>query len=220
VHNLVNKKTYITNPFEKICDCPDFLYRTKNGTCKHIEFLRSHDKIKPLLQKYETEKPPISLQEMSHPSNSVGDSQEIPYVIMDRKDEEQILTELQGNVIEEYVYDFEQNGRRITGLSYAGVLHVAQMMGHIHTGEPVIQEMNGGYLAKVQATDVKRNVSIWGVAFQPKNKKLKDGRIIPDYYAITIAVGKGTRNALRKLIPEKYVIQMINEYRKKRELKC
>jgi len=225
VHNLVNGKTYIVNPFEKICDCPDFTFRTRNGMCKHIKFLRSHDRIKPLIEKYEAQKNQTVTQEnisISHLSN-VGEGQglpteaQIPYVIMDRRDEDQILEELQGNVIKEYVYDFVQNGRQITGLSYAGVMHIAQRMGHIHTSEPIIQEMNGGYLAKVQATDVKKNLSIWGVAFQPKNIKLKDGREITDNFAVTKAVAKSTRNAVRKLFPEKYVIEMLKEYRKQKQ---
>jgi len=103
VHNLRTQKIYIVNPFEKICDCPDFQYRTKNGTCKHIEFLRGHDLIKPLIEKYEAQQ---KLLPPSHLSTFDEGMQQTPFVIMDRRDEDQILQELQGNV---------QNGKQITG---------------------------------------------------------------------------------------------------------
>jgi hypothetical protein len=227
VHNLESGKTYIVNPFAGFCDCQDFEYRTNGGTCKHIEFLQNNDRIKPLIEKYNSDSGRVN-QTVSNPrvhghvhENKTGLTPvvpeivgQMPYSLMERKDEDQILEELKGNVIKEYIYDFDQNGRRVTGLSYAGVTHVALRMGHIHTGEPIIQEMNGGFIAKTQATDMKRNLSMWGVAFQSKTLQFRDGGKIEDQFAITKVVAKSTRNALRKLFDEKIVIEMINQYRK------
>ena len=223
VHNLVSGKTYIVNPFKEICTCPDFLdsYGSVNNgdkkTCKHIDFLSNDKRILPLIEKYD------SVNSKNNDSNSgltsvvpeVVDQDNVPYSLMERKDENQIMDELiRGNVIKEYVYDFKQNGREIVGLSYSGVVHVALSMGHIHTGEPVIQEMNGGYLAKVPATDIKKNVSTWGVSFQPKKMKLRDGSEIDDKFAIQKVVAKASRNAMRHLFPEKIVLELINSWRK------
>lgn len=217
VHNLETGKTYVVNPFTKTCTCPDFEYRTNNGTCKHIEFLRDNDRIKPLIEKYNANKPNTSNIVISPPPiEDGGEGEQSPFAIMERRDETQIMDELRGNIIKEYLYDFQQNGHRVTGLSYAGVVHVALKLGHIHTGEPIIQEMNGGYLAKVPATDMKRNVSTWGVSFQPQKMTLRDGREIPDKFAIVKCVAKANRNAIRHLIPEKIVIEFLNEYRKQK----
>jgi len=218
VHNLESGKTYVVNPFKKLCSCSDFEYRTRGGTCKHIEFLRDSKWIIPLIEKYNSinVKNNVNLKDTPNPPNipALEVAEQMPYVLLERKDEKQILEELKGNVIKEYVYDFEQNGRQITGLSYAGVIHVALRMGHIHTGEPIIQEMNGGFIAKTQATDMKRNLSMWGVAFQPKTIQFRTGGKIEDQFAITKVVAKSTRNALRKLFDEKIVIEIINQYRK------
>lgn len=214
VHNLVSGKTYIVNPFIKICDCADFQYRTNGGTCKHIEFLQTDKRIIPLLEKYNTVNSKPNTPSIPSPTNDDSEGEQSPFAIMERHDENQIMEELQGNVIKEYLYDFQQNGHRVTGLSYAGVVHVALKLGHIHTGEPIIQEMNGGYLAKVPATDMKRNVSTWGVSFQSQKMTLKDGREIPDKFAIQKVVAKASRNAMRHLFPEKIIISMIQEWQK------
>lgn len=227
VHNLETGKTYTVNPFKGFCSCESFKYQTNGGSCKHIEFLRNNERIKPLIEKYKEQRQQIESNNANNPNIQeypetshllVGDhdgvGEQSPFAIMERRDENQIMEELiRSNVIKEYVYDFQQNGHRVTGLSYSGVIHVALKLGHIHTGEPIIQEMNEGYLAKVPATDMKRNVSTWGVSFQPQKMTLRDGREITDKFAIQKAVAKANRNAMRHLFPEKIVIGFLNKYR-------
>ena len=43
------------------------------------------------------------------------------YKIMDNFDEEQVLAELQGHYLTEFVYSFKAGGRDVIGLSWAGI---------------------------------------------------------------------------------------------------
>ena len=48
--------------------------------------------------------------------SAVSEAQENVYELMDRKDDQQILAELQGRFLDEYVYEFPQDGKTVTGL--------------------------------------------------------------------------------------------------------
>jgi len=212
VHNLVSGKTYIVNPFIGVCDCADFQYRTNGGSCKHIDFLQNNDRIKPLIKEYES---------INNVKNNVKTEvvepeiiEQMPYSLMERKDEDQILQEIKGNVIEEFVYSFPQGNRQITGLSYAGVKQIALQMGNIHCEEPILQENGSCWICKVKAIDVQRNLEMWGVSVQPKFMELRNGQKLRDDFCIQKCVSKSERNALRKLMPEKIIISMIREWQK------
>jgi len=222
VHNLRSGKTYIVNPFIKICDCKDFEFRTNNGSCKHIDFLQSNDRIKPLLEKYESAHA-VSTKTAPIPSSTSHDSEgeQHPFAIMETRDEQQIIDDMRGRVINEYVYDFTtKDGKHVTGLSYAGVKELSSNMGSIHTDEPMILQWdnNGtnGIMAKVRAIDVRKNNARWGTAFQSWKMRLKNGMLVDDIFAVTKAISKAERNAIRKIIPEKIILEMIKEYRKGR----
>jgi len=222
VHNLVTGQIYTVNPFVKTCTCPDFSApygRVNNGdkkTCKHIDFLQNNDRIKPLIKKYDSINN-VNLKENipSPPSANVPEIvEQLPYSLMERKDENQILQEIKGDVIEEFVYSFPQGNRQITGLSYAGVKQIALKMGNIHCSEPILQENGSCWISKVKAIDVQRNLEMWGVSVQPKFMELRDNRKIKDDFCIQKCVSKAERNALRKLMPEKIIISMIREWQK------
>jgi len=224
VHNLETGKTYTVNPFKGFCSCPDFEYRSNGGSCKHIEFLRNDKRILPLIKKYDSFNsvdPPKESNKPNNPNppnptNSTTPEivEQLPYALMERKDEDQILQEIKGNVLEEFVYSFPQGNRTITGLSYSGIKQVALKMGNIHCEEPILQENGSCWIGKVKAIDVQRNLEMWGVSTQAKFMELRDGRKIRDEFCIQKCVSKAERNALRKLMPEKILIEMIKEWQK------
>jgi len=217
VHNLRSGNTYIVNPFAGTCSCADFKFRTNGGSCKHIDFLQDNDRIKPLLEKYEITRVSTKGESVpSHPSVPEIVEQNMPYNLMERKDENQILQEIKGNVIEEFVYSFPQGNRQITGLSYSGVKQIALKMGNIHCSEPILQENNGAWIGKVKAIDVQRNLEMWGVSTQNKFMELRNGGKVKDDFCIQKCVSKAERNALRKLMPEKIIIEMIREWQSKK----
>ena len=226
LHNLVSGKTYIVNPFKGICDCPDFEFRTEGGTCKHIDFLKNNDKIKPLIKQYEKDRKTsdvkLTFQKSKQSANGNKSKvepeivEQMPYALMERKDENQILAEIKGNVLEEFVYSFPQGNRTVTGLSYSGVKQIALQMGNIHCEEPILQENGSCWICKVKAIDVQRNFEMWGVSQQPKYMELKSGQKLRDDFCIQKCVSKAERNALRKLMPEKIIIEMIKEWQSKK----
>jgi hypothetical protein len=42
------------------------------------------------------------------------------YELLDQRDEEQILSEIKGNIITEMFYSFPLDGRMVTGISWVG----------------------------------------------------------------------------------------------------
>ena len=209
--NLENGNKYTVDPINKTCTCKDFNHRTKGGTCKHIEYIINHEKIKPFLpEPVQPKHTPVEIP--VHNENNGSHVFDSPFSIMERKDETQILEELKGNVIQEFVYSFKQGSREITGLSYAGVKQIALEMGNIHCSEPVVSEMNGSWVCKVKVVDTYRNMEMWGVSCQPKMMKTQWGPKEDDF-GLQKAVSKAERNALRKLMPEKLIVEMIKEWK-------
>lgn len=207
--NLNNNKKYNIDPINQTCTCPDFKHRTNGGICKHIKYLINHEKIKPYI--------PQTIEIKNNNGNRSRNEPLVfdnPFSIMERRDEDQILSEMKGNVIQEFVYSFRQGGREITGLSYAGVKQIALEMGNIHCSEPIISELNGSFVCKVKAVDIAKNLEMWGVSSQPKQMKTQYGPRDDDF-AVQKAVSKAERNALRKLMPERLIVEMIKEWKTK-----
>jgi hypothetical protein len=237
----------------RICTCPDFKYTDKvdERECKHIKLLDTL--LKEKLKEMEKDRKELEedqkkeLEELSKPVTPVQPVQPVeitkphtekpiietiqrvedkqPYELMERKDEEQILAEMrQGGVIDEYFYSFSQKGRQVTGISYAGIMALAQQRGDFQLGEMSISDFGDCYIAKVKAKDNQTGVEAWGVASQPKSMHISEmyarkigskTKSIPDEFAITKVASKATRNAYRRLLPEKIVIKLMEDWKKK-----
>ena len=137
---------------------------------------------------------------------------------MEMRDENQILDEIRGNVIQEFVYSFPVGNREVIGLSYAGVKQVALKMGSIDTECPIIDERDDSWIVKIKATDTRRNLSLWGVCMQSKMMKLRGGGSVVDDFALQKCVSKAERNALKKLMPERIIIEMIKQWKDKSKM--
>ena len=160
------------------------------------------------------------------------------FAVLDRHDESQILDELQSRLLDVTLYDFPQDGGRVTDLSYAGVREVTGLMNRtgkvklrlipgslrtedrVENGEPHIR-------AEVWAEDLVTGAAFPGIAYEPKLMKLKDatakkwrakGKQVPDdnkvwdSFAETKAAAKAERNALKKFIPEQIRQTLIAQY--------
>lgn len=135
-----------------------------------------------------------------------------PYVMMDRKDEEQILAELDGipaPVLEEMVYSFTSGGGKVTGLSWTGTKALAIEAGHYSIDDLKISETPASFRVLARAKDINRNVAFYGVAEQKKMMKLRDGKEIEDPFALQKATSKAQRNALQALLPKKLVAEFM-----------
>lgn len=130
----------------------------------------------------------------------------------DRMDEEQIVRELMGGAVEEYVYSFKQGEAVVTGLSVTGVMAVAQHMGGITCDDPPRWEITDDeYYCEIKATDRKTGLTLWGSATQPRMMRAK-GVDKPDSFARQKALSKAQRNAIRKLIPEPIAVEMLGAF--------
>ena len=157
----------------------------------------------------------------------------LPYVLMDSEDDQQILAELQGAVLDTYVYSFEQEGKTITGLSRAGVEQAcresANKRGEVYRimDEPKVEEDAEYIKAIIKAgrykilLDKKGNFkgeilldTAIGAKRQWKKLRTRDGKIIDNRFAFEMAISKAQRNAKMSLLPYKFIAEMINIYRK------
>jgi len=146
------------------------------------------------------------------------------YRAMDRADELQILDELQGRALEVMVYSFSQGGKRLTDLSYAGVREVVRTLnvrGHTRIKisgcrPPLVDEVSEDgesyYRVMVYAEDQSTGSGQWGTAVEPKHMKKKNGDVVWDKFALTKALNKAQRNAMKALIPVEFQQTVVAQY--------
>ena len=151
-----------------------------------------------------------------------------PFLMMDKEDEEQIVREMRGEIIKEYVYSFTQKGKVVEGLSKAGVDAIALEMAQRNRpfriiGEPIINEDDkyvkaivkvGRYLIYPDGREVLMD-TVLGTKRQAKF--YSDGTENP--FAYEQALIKAERNAKRRLIPEKIMIEMLKLYKEQGRVK-
>jgi len=135
------------------------------------------------------------------------------YELLDKRDEEQILAEIKGNIITEMFYSFPMDGRTVTGVSWVGTKEIARQYGNISMDFIKVEETPDSYIAIVKATDTKRGTSLLGTAMQPKLMQTRKGPV-EDRFAYTKAVSKAQRNGIRAIIPERYLLEMYELFTK------
>lgn len=124
-----------------------------------------------------------------------------PFTEMDVRDEGQILAEMRGEFLEQYVYSFNQAGRNITNLSYVGVKEAIRRRGHVQIIDHRVEEVNGKYRATVLLHDILNDIDVLGVSEAEVSKP----------FAYVLAVNKAERNAFMKIIPAKFYAELIKE---------
>jgi hypothetical protein len=122
-------------------------------------------------------------------------------------DENQILNEMKGELLEEFVYDMDVQGKHVTSLSYAGVKEAIRRRGKYETLDVHIDEDKDQYRCLVKVRDLIRQIDVLGASTCEKSKP----------FAYTLAVNKAERNAFRKLIPEKLIAAMVKEFLERRK---
>lgn len=149
---------------------------------------------------------------------------------IEQKDENQVMAELAGQTVEEYIYEtWVKDPRtkeriRKVNLSWVGTREVARNRGNIVLDTPDVTENEDSWRIMVRATDLLRNFTVFGGCHQPKKMKVNDidedtGEIIGshlevDDYAFQKGLSKGQRNALKLCIPGEYAARMIDRYLK------
>jgi len=150
-----------------------------------------------------------------------------PFLLMDKEDEKQIIAEMRGEIIKEYVYSYFKDGRRVEGLSLAGInavsIHMAEVGNPMRVIEQNITEdaeyikaviKVGRYSVKNDGTEVGLD-SAYGAKRQAKF--YASGKANP--FAFEQAISKAERNARKKLIPEKVIVELMKQYKKEGKVK-
>ncbi len=150
------------------------------------------------------------------------------YVLMDKRDEEQIVSMLEGRFMDEFVYEFcrrhkwpdRQRPRECTcndltvGISWFGVQEASRTYGGIQVPIDKIKSRDTGDEIEfmVEAIDTQTNSSRVGISSQPKMMKVKDG-VVRDGFATQKALSKGQRNAIKQLLPQTMLKEWIQRHR-------
>ncbi len=136
----------------------------------------------------------------------------------DKLDEHQAIAELKGEYLEQYVYSFKDKGVEVKGLSLMGVRETAREMNKrgfakiaVSEREPVVIENDKYIEVRIYAKDELNGGGYWGIKRQ--QKYFSTGS--ENRFAIEQALSKAQRNAIRGLIPEPFVKEMIAEYLKR-----
>jgi len=119
---------------------------------------------------------------------------------LERLDEAQIISELQGAVLQDYVYTVKGK----PALSWAGIKAVASKIGAIVIDLVNLTTTEENYLCVVKATAPDGSSRI-GAAEQARVQD--DGK--PDPFALPKVVSKAQRNAIRALLPETLIAEVV-----------
>jgi len=135
------------------------------------------------------------------------------YILLEKRDEEQIIAEMQGQVLNEYFYEFSAGGRKVTGISWLGIKEIARQYGKIDVTLVELRETDESWIAVMKATDTEKGYGMLGTSVQAKLMSAK-GNMIPDPFCVQKVFSKAQRNAIRALIPERMFIEASKTWRK------
>jgi hypothetical protein len=152
------------------------------------------------------------------PAQDLGND---PFALMEAYDDSSILEEIKGRAVDTLVYELKdmidpKTGQPVTGLSINGVRETVRSMNSrgmsaiaITDTPPFVQETEDYFQIAVYARDSKNGGGNWGIKRQVKQFKKRNGTLVEDQFALEKALSKAQRNALRGLIPEWYVREII-----------
>ena len=139
------------------------------------------------------------------------------------RDEGQILAELAGETVDEYIYEIrdKKTKKRTVKLSWVGTREMGRAKGNIALSDPIIEDSDGYIRVVVRATDLKRNFSVFGGCHQPKKQKVKTYSESGDYlgfqeeddpHYFCKALSKAQRNVIQSVIPASFMARMIDRF--------
>jgi len=147
----------------------------------------------------------------------IEESDITPYEAMDLVDENQIVNEIEGKILDEaLVYSFldKTTGKEITGLSWKGTKAVwwefnKKKFTRMTVTDKVIVTQGDGFIdVAVYAYDELRKIGAWGMARGYTKQSTRSGQI-DDRFASAKAMSKAQRNAMNQLFPMELVAKML-----------
>jgi len=127
---------------------------------------------------------------------------------MVQKDKEQIREEIIGGgvseaTIDEYFYQFKQDGRTVTGPTYKGIMAIFRERGNLGLETIDIWEEDGNIFVKVRAIDRANNNSIERTVKEPADKR----------FAMRQAESEAQKKATRALVPDEVITNMYERWK-------
>ena len=175
----------------------------------------------------------VLLSKLPNPVVTEKTDPALPYSLFDSEDDAQILSEMQGAVINKFVYSFPQEGKEVVGLSRAGVEQAcresANKKGEVYRiiGDPLVTEdpdyikviiKAGRYKILLDKKGCYKGEILLDTAIgskrQSKKMRTRDGKIIDNKFAYEVAISKAQRNAKMALLPYAFIIEIIKLFRK------
>ena len=135
-------------------------------------------------------------------------TEENEYSIMEKRDEAQILAEIQGEVVQDYFY--KAKGGKVV-ISWLGIRELARQYGKVETDVVDIRELENTWLVVIKARDLEKGHALLGTSTQSKIDKYSSE---PDEFAYQKAFSKAQRNALKIVLPEALFAKAIESYEK------
>lgn len=156
---------------------------------------------------------------------------------IEQRDENQILAELAGETISEYIYETEvwdwviqpdgkrkkQKVRKVK-LSWVGTRETARAKGNIVASDPVVTDLDDAIRIVVKFTDLANNFSVFGGCHQPRKMKVNDWdqetseikgtHLEDDPFCFQKGLSKAQRNGLTACIPADWSAKMIDRFLK------
>ncbi len=137
-------------------------------------------------------------------------------------DDNMIESELMGEVLPFFVYQFDDGGKKVSGLTVKGVAEVTRRLNRnkasgykiVIDKESVKIDANAqqgeekGVMVMLFAQNLISGDTSIGAKFEPFQKKGRNG-LYTNTFALEKAISKAERNAKRKLIPEVVAVKMI-----------
>jgi len=134
------------------------------------------------------------------------------YLAMEKRDEGQIVAALEGRYLEDFVYEMEVSGRKVTGLSWIGIQEASREYGGIECKLLEERSTDLHIIVTIEAKDIKTGSVRIGRSKQPHRMKLKSGKFVTDDFCDVKAISKAQRNAIRQLLPQTLLKQWIDHH--------
>lgn len=103
----------------------------------------------------------------------VGVEKQLPVEVfqqMERKDEDQILAELRGQIVEDFVYQIKVGDKTVTNLSYNGIKEAIRRRGGIENLSVTTTETETEIRALVRIRDLENQIDVCGASSAEKSK--------------------------------------------------
>ena len=135
-----------------------------------------------------------------------------PYLDMDRRDDAMIIAEAIGQFSDEYIYQYEIDGKPVRGLSFSGVKEARRLYKMIAVSIVSIDEKPMYYECKARSLDRITGSATEVIYRQAKGIKRRDGSHWENPHAFMICQSKAKRNAIAELLPQALIRGWMNDY--------